>query len=58
MLTLFVITGALLAIGAALIASGILPEERAQDLRSLTDVSIASGMKIIEEPTVEDNTFI
>ncbi len=52
------ITGALLAIGAALIASGILPEERAQDFRSLTDVSIASGMKIIKEPAVEDNTFI
>ena len=52
------ITGALLAIGAALISSGILPEERAQDFRSLTDVSIAIGMKIIKEPTVEDNTFI
>ena len=35
LLTLFVITGgALLAIGGALIASGILPEERAQDFRS------------------------
>ena len=52
------ITGALLAIGAALFASGIVPGERAQDFRSLTDVSIASGMKIIKEPTVEDNTFI
>ena len=46
------ITGALLAISAALIASGILPEEMAQDFGSLTDVSIARGMKIINEPTV------
>lgn len=45
-------------IGAILIGSGILPEERAQEFRSLTDVSIASDMKVIKEPTLEDNTFI
>lgn len=58
MLPLFVITGAFLVIGAILISSGILPEERAQEFRSLTDVSIASGMKVIKEPTLDDNTFI
>lgn len=57
-LPLFVITGAFLVIGAILIGSGILPEERAQEFRSLTDVSIASDMKVIKEPTLEDNTFI
>lgn len=58
MLPLFVITGASLVIGAVLIGSGILLEERAWEFRSLTDVSIASDMKIIKEPTLEDNTFI
>lgn len=45
-------------IGAVLITSGVLPEERAQHFRSLTDVSIATGMKVIKEPTLGDNTFI
>ena len=45
-------------IGAVLITSGVLPEERAQHFRSLTDVSIATGMKVIQEPTLGDNTFI
>ncbi len=45
-------------IGAVLIVSGILPEERAREFRSLTDVSIASGMKVIKEPTLEDNTLV
>lgn len=58
MLPLFVITGASLVIDAVLIGSGILLEERAQEFSSLTDVSIASDMKIIKEPTLEDNTFI
>ena len=57
-LPLFVITGAFLVIGAVLIGSGILPEERAREFRSLTDISIATGMKVIKEPTLEDNTFI
>ena len=45
-------------IGAILIGSGILPEERAGEFRSLTDVSIANDMKVIKEPTLEDNTLI
>jgi hypothetical protein len=48
----------ILAIGAILIACRILPEERTQDFRSLTDASIAGGMKVISEPSLDDNTFI
>jgi hypothetical protein len=58
LLPLFIITGAFLVIGVVLIGSGVLPEERARDFRSLTDVWIASDMKVIKEPTLEDNTFI
>jgi plastocyanin len=58
LLPLFVITAAFLVIGAVLIGSGILPEERAREFRSLTDVSIASDMKVIKQPTLEDNTLI
>lgn len=58
LLPLFVITGAFLVIGVVLIGSGILPEERAGEFRSLTDVSIASDMKVIKEPTLEDNTLV
>lgn len=58
MLPLFVIVGAFIVIGAVLISSGVLPEERASEFRSLTDVSIATGMKVIKEPTLGDNTFI
>lgn len=58
LIPLFVIVGAFLVIGAVLISSGVLPEERAQYFRSLEDVTIATGMKVIKEPTLGDNTFI
>ncbi|MDQ3908950.1 MAG: plastocyanin/azurin family copper-binding protein [Thermoproteota archaeon] len=58
LLPLFVIIGAFLVIGVVLIGSGILPEERAGEFHSLTDVSIANNMKVIKEPTLEDNTLI
>jgi plastocyanin len=58
LLPLFVIIGVFLVIGAVLIGSGILPEERAREFRPLTDLSIASNMKVIKEPTSEENTFI
>src|ERR687895_2764789 len=58
LLPLFVIIGTVIVIGAVLIISGVLPEERAREFRSLTDVSIASDMKVIKEPTLGDNTFI
>ena len=57
MLPFFIITGAFLVIGAVLIGSGILPEEKAEEFRSLTDVSITNDMKVIKEPTLEDNTL-
>jgi hypothetical protein len=47
-----------LVIGAVFISSRVLPEERAQHFRSLTDVSIESDMKVIKDPTLGDNTFI
>ena len=53
---MFVITGAFLAIGVVPITSDVLLKERAQHFRSLIDISIATGMKIIKEPTLEDNT--
>jgi plastocyanin len=58
LLPFFVIIGAFLVIGAVLITSGVLPEERAREFRSLTDITIASDMKVIKEPTLGDNTFI
>jgi plastocyanin len=58
LLPLFVIIGAFLVIGAVLIGSGILPEERAREFRSLTNVSIASDINVIKEPTLEENIFI
>jgi plastocyanin len=58
LLPLFVIVGAFIVIGAVLITSGVLPEERAREFRSLTDVTIASDMNVIKEPTLGDNTFI
>jgi plastocyanin len=58
LLPFFVIIGAFLVVGAVLITSGVLPEERAQHFRSLTDVSIATDMKVIKEPTLGYNTFI
>jgi hypothetical protein len=58
LIPLFVIIGAFLVIGAVLIGSGILPEERAREFRSLDEISIATNMKVIKEPTLEENTFI
>lgn len=58
LLPLFIIVGAFIVIGAVLITSGVLPEERAREFRSLTDVTIASDMNVIKEPTLGDNTFI
>jgi len=58
LLPLFVIVGAFFVIGAVLISSGVLPEERAREFRSLTDITIASDMNVIKEPTLGDNTFI
>jgi plastocyanin len=58
LLPLFIIVGAFIVIGAVLITSGVLPEERAREFRSLTDITIESDMNVIKEPTLGDNTFI
>jgi plastocyanin len=58
LIPLFVISGVFLLIGAVLIGSGILPEERAKEFRPLNDISIATNMKVIKEPSLEENTFI
>lgn len=44
--------------GAILISSGVLPEERAKEFRALTDITILSDMKVIQEPTPQENVFI
>jgi plastocyanin len=58
LLPLFIIVGAFIIIGVVLITSGVLPEERAREFRSLTDITIESDMNVIKEPTLGDNTFI
>lgn len=44
--------------GTALMQSGLLPEEHAQDFRSLESISLQSEIRVIQEPTKEDNTYI
>ncbi|MDQ3873510.1 MAG: plastocyanin/azurin family copper-binding protein [Thermoproteota archaeon] len=58
LLPLFIIIGAFLVIGAVLITSGVLPEEKAREFHPLTDVSISSDMKVIKEPTLQENVLI
>ena len=58
LLPFFIIIGAFLVIGAVLITSGVLPEENAQHFRTLDDISIVTGTKVIKQPTLGDNTFI
>src|SRR5215204_3642099 len=58
LIPLFAIIGGFLVIGAVLIGSGTLPEEGVREFRSPTDISIATNMKMINEPSVDENTFI
>lgn len=44
--------------GTALMQSGLLPEEHAQDFRSLESISLQSEIQVIQEPTEKDNTYI
>ncbi len=57
LLPLFAAIGGFLLVGAVLITSGVLPEERAKEFRPLTEVSIPSEMKVIQEPTLESKLF-
>jgi hypothetical protein len=58
LIPLFAIIGGFLVTGAVLIGSGTLPEEGVREFRSPTDISIATNMKMINEPSVDENTFI
>ena len=44
--------------GTILMQSKILPEERAQDFRTLENISLQSQIQVIQEPTANDNTYI
>ena len=56
LLPLFVIVGVFIVIGAVLISSGVLPEESAKQFHPLTDVTIQSGLKVIQQPTLQNIT--
>jgi plastocyanin len=58
LLPLFAVIGAFLVIGVVLISSGLLPEESAKEFHALTDVSLQSDMRVIKEPTPEENVFV
>lgn len=58
LLPLFAVIGAFLVIGAVLISSGLLPEENAREFHALTDVSLRSDIRVIKEPTPEENVYI
>lgn len=44
--------------GTALMQSGLLPEERAKDFRSLESISLQSEVQVIQAPTDADDTYI
>jgi plastocyanin len=57
-LALAAVVAVFVAGGTALMQSGLLPEERAQDFRSLESISLQSEIQVIQEPTGADNTYI
>ena len=58
LLPLFVITGAFIVIGAVVINLRLLPEEGAKQFHPLENISIQSDMKVLHEPTLQENVFI
>ena len=58
LLPLFVIVGVFIVIGAVLISSGVLPEESAKQFHTLGNVTIQSGIKVVQQPTLQNNVFI
>lgn len=58
LILLIAVIGGFLAIGAILIATKSLPEEHASQLHPLTNISLNSEVKVIQQPTPEDNTYI
>jgi plastocyanin len=57
-LALAAVVAVFVAGGTALMQSGLLPEERAKDFRSLESISLQSEIQVIQQPTDEDNTYI
>jgi plastocyanin len=57
-LGLIVVVAIFVAGGTILMQSKILPEERAQDFRTLENISLQSQVQMIQEPTAGDNTYI
>jgi hypothetical protein len=57
LIPLFAIIGVFLVIGAVLVGSGTLPEEGVREFRLLL-IFDATNMKVITEPSVDENTFI
>lgn len=60
LLLLAVVVSAFLVVGGILISSRLLPEEQAKDFHPLAagNMTLSSELKIIREPTPDDNTFI
>lgn len=56
-LALAAVVAVFVAGGTALMQSGLLPEERAKDFRSLESISLQSEIRIMQEPTDRDNTY-
>jgi len=57
-LGLIAVVAAFVVGGTILMQSKILPEERAQDFRTLENISLQSKIQVIQEPTASDNTYI
>lgn len=57
-LGLIAVVAAFVIGGTILMQSKILPEERAQDFRTLENISLQSQIQVIQEPTASDNTYI
>ncbi|MGI0020438.1 MAG: cupredoxin domain-containing protein [Nitrososphaera sp.] len=57
-LGLIAVVAAFVVGGTILMQSKILPEERAQDFRTLENISLQSQIQVIQEPTASDNTYI
>lgn len=58
LLTMAGVVAVFVAGGVALMQSGLLPEERAQDFNALEQISLQNENITIKEPTEGDNTYI
>jgi plastocyanin len=57
-IALAAVVGVFVAGGLILLQSKILPEDNAQDFRSLQNITLQSKVQVIKEPTAQDNTYI